>query len=229
MLFYTIPAGVAVIVALFLKEPVLNPDKNEPKPSYFTILKEGTRYFLKHKIILTLTIEMAFSNALIFGIIWLYQPLLIRSNVPIQYFGLIHACAAGGQILLLSNITRIEKIIPSKHLFLVLTTVLAGFGFIIMGLSKNIFLSVPAILITFTFGLPRLPVFNSYIHKFIASEQRATILSFTSMVRTIFIVIANPIIGFFADLNFTWTLLSLGILLIVVAFLSRIEENFLIE
>jgi MFS family permease len=228
MLFYIIPAGFSLITALFLKEPA-SPAKRESKQKYLAILKEGTLYFLKHKIILTLTIEMAFSNALIFGIIWLYQPVLIRSNVPIQYFGVIHACAAGGQILFLSNITRLEKMVPSKRLFLVLTTILSGLGFIILGLSENILLIIPAILITFTFGLPRLPVFNSYIHKFVASEQRATILSFTSMVRTIFIVVANPIIGFFADLSLTWTLFSLGILLIAIAFLSRIEENFLTD
>lgn len=88
---------------------------------------------------------------------------------------------------------------------------------------------VLGIVVAFTFGLTRVPIFSSYLNKYIPSDKRATVLSMTSMLRTLAIVIMNPLTGFFAERWLSWTLLALGAALVVFPVFSRVEEKHLLE
>ncbi|HLM43287.1 MAG TPA: hypothetical protein VK458_05440, partial [Myxococcaceae bacterium] len=77
--------------------------------------------------------------------------------------------------------------------------------------------------------LPRIPLFSAYINHHIPSEQRATVLSFVSMVRTFAIVLINPLIGVLAEWSLSWTMAILGLGLIAFAAGSRIEERHLVN
>jgi len=105
----------------------------------------------------------------------------------------------------------------------------AGLAFISLAFVKSIFAVAFAIIVSFTFSLPRIPIFSSYMNKFIPSDKRATILSLTSMLRTLAIVIINPIIGFLADWSIFYTMMILGGLILFSTFFSRIEEKHLID
>lgn len=223
-----VPACLAAFIALTLKEPVARVAEGD-RPSYLKILVEGGRFFLGHRVVLLLTVEMAVTNALAFTIIWLYQPLLGRSGMPLKYFGIVHAACALAQILLLSRVERIEPLAGSKRRFLLFMAVAAGACFVLLGVVQNLPAVVAAVVIAFTAGLPRVPLFSSYLNKYIPSPQRATVLSFVSMSRTLAIVIVNPLAGLLADWSLSGTMIVLGVLLIVLSALSRIEEGHLVD
>ncbi|HEX8439491.1 hypothetical protein [Archangium sp.] len=171
---FVLPASLAFLVALTLREPPGWAREERTRTRYTRILVQGGRYFLGHKVVRLLAFELALSNALAWGIIWLFQPLLERSGMPLRFFGVVHA------------------------------------------------------LVGFTFSLPRIPLFSAYINHHIPSEQRATVLSFVSMVRTLGIVVCNPFIGLLAEWSLSWTMAILGTGLIVLAAASRLEERHLV-
>ncbi|WP_257456548.1 MFS transporter [Archangium lipolyticum] len=224
---YVLPATLAFLLALTLREPPTSSQERRTRTGYVRILTQGGRYFLGHKVVRLLAIELALTNALAWGLIWLFQPLLERSGVPLRFFGVVHALSCVGQILFLGNVARIERWIGSMRRLLLGATVLAGVSFLMLGATRWTPLVIVGIILGFTFSLPRIPLFSAYINHHIPSNQRATVLSFVSMVRTLAIVVINPLIGLLAEWSLSWTMAILGTGLIAFAAGSRIEERHL--
>jgi MFS family permease len=226
---FVVPATVAFLIALTLREPPASAKQEPTRASYTRILVQGGRYFLGHKVVRLLAIELALTNALAWGLIWLFQPLLERSGVPLRFFGVVHALSCVGQILLLGNVVRLERWFGSTRRLLLGATFIAGASFLLLASTRWVPLVVLGIILGFTSALPRIPLFSAYINHHIPSEQRATVLSFVSMVRTFAIVLINPIIGVLAEWSLSWTMAILGLGLIAFAAGSRIEERHLVN
>lgn len=226
MVAYVVPSCLGMVIAMTLLEPP-HPSKEKKKPSYGFIVKEGIRFFLKERSLGLLTLELAFSNSFMWALIWLFQPLLRRDGMPLQYFGIVHALSCGGQILVLSHIQSVEKVMGSKRNFVLGATAIAGVMFLILGLVHWLPVTILAIIFGFSFGLSRMPVFISYMNKFIPSDKRATVLSASSMARTFSLVVMNLISGVLANWSVSGTMPILGAGLLFSAFFSRIEEQHL--
>ena len=226
---FVVPATVAFLIALTLREPPASAKQEPTRASYTRILVQGGRYFLGHKVVRLLAIELALTNALAWGLIWLFQPLLERSGVPLRFFGVVHALSCVGQILLLGNVVRLERWFGSTRRLLLGVTFLAGGSFLLLASTRWMPLVILGIILGFTSALPRIPLFSAYINHHIPSEQRATVLSFVSMVRTFAIVLINPLIGVLAEWSLSWTMAILGLGLIAFAAGSRIEERHLVN
>lgn len=226
MSFYIFPALLAFLLACNLQEPVLG--KAPPtRPGYWEILRGGMRFFTQSPILVLLTLELVFTNALAWGLIWLFQPLLARAGLPVASYGVVHALTCGGQILFLNNVGRLETRLGSKRSLLVASTLISGGAFILLGIVTQWMSVVLLIIIGFAFSLPRVPVFSAYMNYYIPSDKRATVLSLTSMCRTLAIVVVNPFIGLLADWSVPYTMIMLGSGLMGIGFFSRIEERHL--
>jgi MFS family permease len=101
--------------------------------------------------------------------------------------------------------------------------------FILGGLTTLTPLVLMVIIIGGGFGLSRVPLFQSYMNKYIPSSERATILSTISMFRRFALVIVNPIVGFLVDWSFNYTLIILGVTAVIFSFISKIEEDHLLD
>ncbi len=226
MRFYVLPAIASCVLACTLKEPLMRA-AGAPRPSYFSILREGWRFFVKSPVLILLTAELSFTNALAWGLIWLFQPLLASAGLPVAYYGVVHAAACIGQIFFLSNVERLEGLLGSKRALLVSATLVAGGAFVLLGMIGHLAVVAVLIVVGFTFSLPRIPIFSAYMNRYIPSDKRATVLSLTSMCRTLAIVVVNPLIGLLADWSVAYTIIILGVGLMAVGFFSRIEERHL--
>ncbi|QRK05893.1 MFS transporter [Archangium violaceum] len=225
---YVFPAALAFLLALTLREPPDTARERKTRTSYARILTEGGRYFLGHKVVRLLAIELALTNALAWGLIWLFQPLLERGGLPLRFYGVVHALSCLGQIVFLGNVARIERWVGSMRRLLLAATVLSGMSFLLLAATRWLPLVIVGIIVGFTFSLPRIPLFSAYINHHIPSERRATVLSFVSMVRTLAIVVINPLIGLLAEWSLSWTMAVLGGGLIALAAGSRVEERHLV-
>ncbi len=230
MLLQTIPIGLSFLLALSLKEP----EVHEKKPvltakAYKGILKEGFSYFWSNRILKLLTLDMVLVNAFSWIIIWFYQALLMNSGVDIANFGFVHAMMTVSQIVIINNFARFERWLGSKKRVLFLGAFFSGSFFIMLGLTTWAPLVITGIILSAGFGLSRLPLFSSYMNKFIPSDKRATILSTTSMLRTLSIVIINMSAGLLAKWSIPNTLIILGSATVIFAFLSKIKEEHLID
>lgn len=227
MIFLAVPLIIAFLISLTLKEPETN-QKIESR-RYINILKEGMKFFYKHRILKILALDMAFIAAIGYFMIWLFQPMLKQAGMNIAYFGLVQAALVLAEIAFMNNYGRIEKILGSKRRLIFFSAAMTGVMFIIGGLTNNLLLVLLSIIIGGGIGLSREPLFSSYMNKYIPSSKRATVLSAVSMLKRFVLVVVNPLVGYAVMWSLNYTLIILGAAAIIFAFISRVEEKHLID
>jgi len=220
--------GIAIFISLLFVLLIREPKSRKPRTRvpYLKVLKDGVRFFMGHRVLWILTLEAALVNALVWAIIWLYQPFLEQSGLPLRYYGVVQALSIVGQIWVLSNVEKLEKLFGSKRGLLTGGGIVTGLAFLVLGWAKPLFVVIPAIILAFTFGLSRMPLFSSYMNKYIPSGMRATVLSTSSMVRTFGITATNLVVGVgLAYWSIRTTAFLIGLSLIALSVFSRIEEG----
>jgi MFS family permease len=226
MLLMVVPGTIACIIAITLKEPETK--KKVESKRYLKIMIEGALFFYKHKILRILAFDFISIATVAYFMIWLFQPMLKQAGIGIAFFGIVHAAFIIAQVAIINSTGILEKVFGSKKRLLFLSAFIMGVMFIIGGLfTKYAPVAIGAILIGGGFGLARKPLFSGYMNKYIPSEKRATVLSSISMFRNLALVIINPIVGFAVDWSLNYTLIGLGSVAILFAFLSRVEEKHL--
>ncbi|MDY6966010.1 MAG: MFS transporter [Halobacteriota archaeon] len=227
MLLLFIPFTIAFIIALTFKEPEMR--REVERKSYFSILRKGVKFFYEDKILKILALDMVFIFSISHFMIWLYQPMLKQAGVGIAYFGIVGAGFVASEILIMNNYERLEYILGSKKRLIFFSSVITGIMFVLGGLTTSIPVVLMAIFLGGGFGLSRKPLFISYMNKYIPSGERATVISTISMLISFALVIANPIIGLSVDWSLNYTLIILGSAAIVFSFISKVEEDHLID
>ena len=220
---------VALATALFafsLKEPKTK-RKNESK-RYLHLITEGVRYLKGHKILRMLAMDSMLIAALAFFVIWIYQLKLMELGIPIAIFGFVHAGLTGAQVLVLQNFERFEKTLKSKKKFLLYSAIITGLFLMIAGIAQTKILAIAAIMIAAGFGLSRERAFASYMNHYIESHHRATVLSSIRMIKTIGRSALYPVIALLAEWSLMYTFIILGVAIISIALMSKIEEAHLI-
>ncbi|MHA1377352.1 MAG: MFS transporter [Candidatus Helarchaeota archaeon] len=227
MLFIAIPSGIAMIVGLTLNEPRL--EEKIVRKKYLTLLKDGAKFLHGNKVLKILAVDMIFIASVAYFMIWLYQQLLIEAYVNQIYFGFVATAMLIVQIIILNNFGKFEKIFGTKRRYLFFSSLVTGVMFIFCGLTRYLPIMLSAILLAAGFGLSRRPLIINYMNKYIPSEKRATILSTISMFERLVLAIANPFIGLLIDWSVNYTLLILGFAAVFFSFISKVEENHLID
>ncbi len=230
MRMYTVPTLLVGVLSFALIEVSVDDDSGKKaRPRYSQVLIEGGRYFLTHPVLRLLSLDLAITNALAWAIIWLFQPLLQVCHMPLQYFGLVHAGSCLAQIAFLSQLERLIGWSGSRRRLLVVSTVIAGLAMLALAWVRWLPAVVPLIFIAFAFSLPRVTVYTAHFNTLIPSDKRATVLSCASMVRTLAIVLVNPVVGWISDWSITLSLALIGGLLCLIPLGSRVEERHLGE
>ena len=228
MRFVFFPFFSAFLVALTFREPHIKSEKEE-KGKYIDTLKSGIVYFKGHKILKILAFDLISISALVFFIIWMYQPLLGKLGVPIIYFGFVHALMSGIQIPVMNGFDRLEKIFGSKKRYLFFSALFPAICFILLGINNNNFLAIAIIGLTAGFGLSRNVLFQSYMNKYIESHNRATVISTISMLRSLVCAVMYPLVGLMVDWSLNYSFVIIGTLMIICALFSKVEEEHLID
>lgn len=227
MLYSIIPVIFSIFIVLTLKEP---PTKNiQESKRYLEIFRNGFRRIFHNKILFILTLDSAFVYSLAYFVIWLYQPRLKEIGIPILYFGYFSFLLNGIQVVISSFPLWFEKILGGKKSFLTFGAWGTAISFLLVGIFPSWITVIILILIGGGFGLTRRSIMASYFHKQIPSDERATTMSAVSMFRQIILVIFNPLVGLLVDWNLGLTLTILGIVGILIAAFSQVEEEMLLE
>jgi MFS family permease len=226
MSLMAVPLFLAFLIILTFKEPKIGRKEGENR-SYFATLKEGLKFFGNHRILKILAFDGAITSALSFFVIWVYQYKLQALNVPIAHFGFIHLFLVAGQILVLNSFSFFEKISGGKKNYILLSALLPGFLFIVLGLTLNLYVAIISIILIASFGLTRMTLFNSYMHKFIPSDRRAVVISTISMISSFTMVLNDVVMGFLVKWNIKYGLILLGLFIVVFSLVSRVKEEHL--
>lgn len=221
MLWQWLPASLALLTAFSLSEA---PRQNTEK--YHRFVLQGFKYFAKHRIILALTTDLVLIGALSWLMLWLYQALLRTAGIAVPWFGLIHVLIALAQIAVLNITGYLEKLLGQKKRVLLLLSLATGVCFILASLTKGFFL-IFSVIGAIACGLAREPLFTNYLHKYIPSRQRATLLSIISMLKTLTIMFINILVGLFVNTQLAATTFGIGLAILSISLFSFFEEKHL--
>ncbi len=224
MMLIAIPMFMAAIMAFWMKEPQI---KHRKKKDYWSNLVSGMKYFKEHKILKILAFDSISIASLTFFIIWTYQVLLKQLNVSLAYFGFVLVGITLVQIVVTNQFSRLEKIFGSKKKYLLWSALITGIGFVLLGINHYISIAIFLVLLISAFGLTRKTLFQSYFNKYIESHHRATVLSTISMVSRLVMAILYLIVGLLVDWSLNYALIIIGVAIILLALISRVEEKHL--
>ncbi|MBU7046693.1 MAG: MFS transporter [Theionarchaea archaeon] len=226
MMFMSVPFFGSFLLAFTFTEPERTTKESQ---KYFETLINGVKYFKNHKILKILAFDKISTHTLIFLIIWVYQPLLKQLGVPIIYFGFIHTAIMGVEIVFMNNFEKLEIIFGSKKRYLVLSALIAGTSFVLLGINTYIPLTLALLFIVGGFGLSRYVLFQSYMNKYIESDVRATVISTVSMIDRFVRALLYPLVGLLVEWSLSYAIIVVGAAIILFALLSGVEEEHLID
>lgn len=233
MMCRLIPYAFAIGIAITFKEPQKGELNNHcmdimTTNSYINILKEGFQIFRENKILHYLAFDMIGIAMVYYGFYWIFQLALAQVGVSIRFWGVINTAGILLSIIFLNTMKYWEKVFPSKILVLSISGGILGVSAMMCGLFLNTaWICIVSIILGMGFGPVRNPLLNSYINKFIESEQRATVLSFISMFERLFFMIFNIGVGYIAERNLNLLYLGLAGLTFFVLVFSRVQESHL--
>src|SRR5919109_1035139 len=170
-------------------------------------------------------VESLFTGGVgIYGFYALQPYLLELYGDPDAYLiaGLSAAIVAGAQILGGGAAPRIRRLFRPRTSALIATAVLTTAALVLVGLIDNFWAVVGAVVVWALLFAATMPIRQTYMNGLIPSRQRATILSFDSLMGSSGGVWAQPVLGKAADL---WSyassyLLAAGISALAVPFLA---------
>ncbi|HEX5798286.1 MAG TPA: MFS transporter [Candidatus Saccharimonadales bacterium] len=196
--------GLSFIVAFMVMRDIgFTPEKSkQPIREAKKILDASIEHGIKNRKVRWIMLSSPFMMGISFYVFYAMQPYLLKLyGNPEAYSvaGLVAAIVAGAQILGGTIVPKIIKIFDKR------TTVLLG-GFSISALVLVIFgfinsfpVAIGLIVIWAMIFATSMPVRQAYINGVIPSKQRATVLSFDSMIGSGGGVIFQPALGKVAD------------------------------
>lgn len=171
ILLTSIPLILSGIVVWSIKEPKVKQKRSE-STRYLDIVKEGSLFFYRHKMLRLLAVDAVIVAAAAYFVIWLYQPLLKTANIPIRYFGFAHALLVAEEMLVSSNFVRLERLLGSGKRLLQFSAGATALGFLSAAVYPSLITILLLILFAGGFGLTRLELMSAYMNstsRFLAS------------------------------------------------------------
>jgi hypothetical protein len=197
--------------------------------NYFKTLKSGVKYFFTHKELKILAFDSISISVLSFMVVWTYQPMLLSLGLAISLLGFVHSAATLMEVAVQNKFAFLERLAGSKKNYLFFSALLIGFSFIVLAYSRNVIISILLVIILFGIGFTRRNLIRIYMHKYIKSNNRATVISSISMIDGLGRAVMYPIVGFLAGISLQLCLTMLGCMVIVLSIFSKVEEKHLID
>jgi MFS family permease len=222
---YMIRAAILLInfgTAFFLmKDLGFTPVKSRhPLRDIKTIFKNSVRYGFGNPPVRYLMLAAPFTAGVGFYVFYALQPYLLQlygNSKAYAVAGLVAAVAAAAQIAGGLAAPYLKKIFSKRTNVLLGGIALTGLILALVSITPNFYL---ALILIFLWGLASAatgPIRQAYMNGIIPSAQRATVLSFDSLMESTGGVVVQPILGKVADVWSYSTSYLVGALIQTVA------------
>lgn len=206
---FLIRAGVLmamfVVAALLMKDIGFTPDRSKgPLKATQAVLSASIEFGLKRRAVRYMMFAAPFATGVGFYVFYALQPYLLELyGDPTAYSiaGLAAAILAGAQILGGWAAPRVRR------LFRLRTTVIVGatLGSVVvlvgLWLTPSFWVAIVLLVLWGLVSAIGQPIQQSYMNDMIPSKQRATVLSFESLMGSVGGVVVQPILGRSADVS----------------------------
>jgi MFS family permease len=190
--------GIALILlGIFIPSTDGKRDKSL-KPDYIGTAKRGFKLLKENINLRKLTIYLSILGSTSYFVIWLYQEALEVLNQPTEMYGVYRMVLLVAEIVLVRLGAVLIKRCNLKRVYISIAVVVA-LGFLTAGIFQSTVGVVFLLALAGGLGLQVSSLLSKELNEEIESKERATILSFTGMVRRLMLTVFNPVIGFVVD------------------------------
>jgi MFS family permease len=223
-----IPITAAGLLAASLVEPTA-PVGRTRTAGYGALLTSGLRRLCDDARMRIVAVDAVLVGALVWTLIWLYQPLLMRVGIPTGAFGAVHATLCLAQIAVLRSMHRLTPLVGGQARYLRAAAIIPALAMLALAWTSSRTATVALLLLAMGVGLSRMPIASSAMNARVDAAGRATLLSTVSMLRTLTICLVNPIVGALADRSLAIAMSVLGFATLAVAVFSPLRERHLAD
>ncbi len=157
-----------------------------------------TRYALIENVRLrALLVFSGIVGASTLTMVWFIQPYMLAVGVPIPIFGAAWTALNFTVGWFSMSAHRTEARLGERNMIIILG-ITSAIGFTILGIGMTIWF-LPALLIFYFVRGINNPIFNTYIHREVSDDRRATVLSVRQMIVRIVFSIVGPLVGWVSD------------------------------
>ncbi len=188
----------------FMKDLGFKPQKTKhPIKDIQGIFNNSIKYGLKNPPVRWLMLAQPFTTGVSFYVFYALQPFLLRlygNEKAYAVAGLVAAIAATAQIAGGITSPHIKKLFNKRTTALALVTVFTTLVLLLVSVANNFWI---ALILIFLWGLSFaaiMPIRQTYVNGEIPTEQRATVLSFDSLMGSSGGIFIQPILGRAADM-----------------------------
>jgi MFS family permease len=188
------PAALSLVPLFMLDEPKRVKDE---KSSYMLMMKEAAMFVVGYRKIRNVLYFI--SVTMLTGFVgWLlYQPLLTGMGLRVEYLGVFMMLLALVHGLGNKLAHRLEKRLGHLDLMFMF----AGFRallYLLVYLASGYYLVVWALLLDLAGGMAA-PIVSEWINRYSKSENRATVLSLSTMSGSLTVTLFSPLFGLYVD------------------------------
>jgi MFS family permease len=204
-------ARVAVLLLMFVLAAVLMKDLGfTPEPAKHplramgTILRASIDHGLRRRPVRWVMLAAPFASGAGFFAFYAMQPYLLELHGdPDAYTiaGLAAALVAGTQIVGGLLASKIRALFHCRTTALILGAVLSAAALVLIGLVPVFWIALVLMAIWGLVFAASMPIRQAYLNDMIPSKQRATVLSFDSLMGSTGGVVIQPILGRVADVH----------------------------
>jgi hypothetical protein len=181
------------------------------------VFTEGVRHLARSPALRALALDVSANGAVVWLVVWLYQAQLGRAGLPLWSFGVVHAGLTLAQIALLARVSTVAALVGGRRRLLRLAAVVPPLCLAGLAATASPTASIALSVVAAALGFARFPLFSADLNRHIPSEQRATVLSAVSALRTVGVAVLYPVFGFLVDRSLPLSLAVLGAVGLVVA------------
>ncbi|HEX6947335.1 MAG TPA: MFS transporter [Acidimicrobiia bacterium] len=208
-------ALVAVIITAFLmmRDIGFTPERNgSVAHEVRTVLKASIEHGIKNPPVRLFMLAALFADGIFIWVFYAFQPYLLEliGDPSVVYVaGIAAATFAVSSMVGGSSVGFFAKRFQRRTSVLLLNIVIAGTGLILVGAAdllptpSGFWVAVVLLVLVSMFSAVATPMRQAYLNAVIPSKQRATVLSFASLMGSAGGVVAQPVLGRVADV---WSL-----------------------
>lgn len=192
------------IAYFFMKDIGFKPKKEKNALTQMkSILGTSIEQGLRKPKLRWLMISSLFTTSVGFYAFYAMQPYLLElfgNKGAYGIAGLAAAIIAGTNIFGGMLVKIVNKLFTSKTTFFALGIIASSVTILFFGITNNFYIALVLIILWSLLGAVIFPIRRAYLNKRIPSEQRATVLSFDSLIGSSGGIVIQPTLGRFADM-----------------------------
>src|SRR6266545_223238 len=222
-----------VVAARLMRDLGFEPDpRGQPLRAMRNVFVTSLDYGLKNPPVRWVMVAAPFGSGVGIYTFYALQPYLLElygDSSAYSVAGLAAAVVAGSQILGGYAAPKIRALFEKRTTALILATVASAAILALLGVTEMFWLALALLVVWGLIFAAGMPIRQAYLNGMIPSKQRATVLSFDSLMGSSGGVVIQPVLGKSADVYSYGTSYVFGAVIELVAvpflFLSRRERS----